>query len=166
MRYSRLPVLVQVRWETDKAPDPMNNTNYEITEQEPTAEEFLALRSAVGWSNPLLQTAQSAISGSLFCVCVRHNGELVAFGRVVGDGSFIFYIQDMIVHPDHQKQGLGRAVMDRIMSYIEAAGGDDAYIGLMAARGASGFYERFGFSIREEEQPGMQRMPVFRQGGN
>lgn len=140
----------------------MNDAVYEIVEQKPTAEEYLALRSVVGWGNPSLETAESAITGSLFCVCVRHNAKLVAFGRVVGDGSFIFYIQDMIVHPEYQKQGLGKAIMERIMSYIEAAGGGDAYIGLMAARGVRGFYERFGFSVRKDDQPGMQKLPAFR----
>lgn len=140
----------------------MTDTEYTLTEHLPMVEEYLAIRNAVQWSNPTVETAASALNGSLSCVCIRHNDKLVAFGRVVGDGSFTFYIQDMIVHPEHQGKGLGKAVMHRIMRYIQAAGGEDAYIGLMAARNAVGFYEQFGFSARPESAPGMQKLPTFR----
>lgn len=139
----------------------MVDSEYVVTEGKPSVEEYLALRSAVRWINPSPETAASGLDGSLVCVCVVHDGKLVGFGRVVGDGCFTFYIQDVIVHPDHQGNGLGRAIMNRIVSYIEAVGGRDAYIGLMAARGAAGFYERFGFTVRPEDSPGMQRLPMF-----
>jgi GNAT superfamily N-acetyltransferase len=135
---------------------------YSISEQIPFVEEYLALRSAVRWGSPTPKTAESGLRDSLLCVCVRCQGALVGFGRVVGDGHFVFYVQDMIVHPDHQGKGLGRAVMDRILAYVEDAGGEDAYIGLMAARGAVAFYEHFGFSERPAGSPGMQKLPGFR----
>ena len=130
---------------------------YAISEQKPLADEYAALRNAVGWGNLPLETAEGALEGAMFCVSVRYGRELVGFGRVVGDGCFTFYIQDIIIHPDHQRKGLGKAVMGRIMGYIESAGLEGAYIGLMAARGAVGFYEQLGFKTRPQDAPGMER---------
>ncbi len=138
------------------------NTKYTINEETPSPEEFIALRTAVGWGGPSPETAAGGLSGSLICVCVRKDGELVGFGRVIGDGCFAFYIQDMIVHPDHQRRGIGKAVMERIMSYIEGAGSGDSQVGLMAATGSPAFYERFGFKVRPAEAPGMQIRPLRR----
>ena len=134
----------------------MIDSEYVITEKTPLVQEFIALRTAVGWGELNRDALARGLSGSLMCVCVRHGGKLVGFGRVVGDGCFVFYIQDMIVHPDHQRKGLGKAVMSRIMGYIETAGGEDIYIGLMATKGKAGFYEQFGFMARPEDAPGMQ----------
>lgn len=140
----------------------MMDNEYIISEQKPLAEEYLALRTSVQWSNPAVVTAAAALDGSLYCVGIRHGDKLVAFGRVIGDGSFNFYIQDMIVVPEHQGKGLGKAVMHQLMRYIESAGGEDAVVGLMAAKGVVGFYEQFEFTARPEEGPGMQRLPAFR----
>lgn len=138
------------------------DNEYTLTEQTPFVEEYLALRSTVHWRNPASVTAATALDGSLYCVCIRHGDKLVAFGRVIGDGSFNFYIQDMIVVPEHQGKGLGKAIMHHLMRYIESTGGEDAVVGLMAAKGAIGFYEQFDFTVRSAEAPGMQRLPLFR----
>ncbi len=131
------------------------NTEYVITEETPKVEEFIALRDAVGWGGISSETLAGGLSGSLMCVCVRKDGELVGFGRVIGDGCFTFYIQDIIVHPGHQRKGLGKAVMERVMRWIDSVGRDDSFVGLMAAKGAPEFYERFGFTARPPDPPGM-----------
>lgn len=141
------------------------NSEYEITERTPGVEEFIALRTAVEWGGPSPETAAGGLSGSLMCVCVRKDGELVGFGRVIGDGCFTFYIHDVIVHPDHQRKGIGKAVMDRIMSYIDSVGRDDSYVGLGAARGAIRFYEPYGFKARPPDAPGMQLWLKHRRAG-
>lgn len=132
------------------------NTEYTITDETPSPEEFIALRTAVGWGGPSLETLAGGLSGSLMCVSVRKDGRPVGFGRVIGDGLMAFYVQDIIIHPDHQRKGLGKAVMDRIMAWIDSVGRDDSYVGLMAASGVSEFYEQFGFTVRPPNAPGMQ----------
>jgi GNAT superfamily N-acetyltransferase len=54
----------------------------------------------------------------------------------------------MVVHPDHQGQGLGSRLMDALLEYIEANAPETAYINLMAD--IDGFYEQWGF---EETRP-------------
>ena len=60
----------------------------------------------MGWSAYTrdMPTLQRAISHSLHVVTARQDDRLVGLIRVVGDGLTIVYIQDLLVHPDFQKQ--------------------------------------------------------------
>ena len=81
-----------------------------LKESPPTAEDLSSLRTAVGWTNPELLIIESSISSSLFWVSIFQSDRLVACGRVVGDGFMYFYVQDVIVHPEFQKLGLGSKI--------------------------------------------------------
>ena len=85
---------------------------------------------------------------------VMEHGELVGMGRVVGDGGTIFYIQDVVVIPEHQGQGCGAMVMERIMNYIQTHAHNHSTVGLMAAFGKERFYEHYGFKCRPNEKLG------------
>lgn len=127
---------------------------YEISEALPSAEEFNTLRHSVGWKIHDLQVVRNSLPNSLYGVCVRCDGELVGMGRVVGDGGTIFYIQDVVVIPEHQGQGCGAMVMERIMNYIQTHAHNHSTVGLMAAFGKERFYEHYGFKCRPNEKLG------------
>lgn len=78
-------------------------------------------------------------------------------GRVVGDGGMYFYVQDVMVMPEFQGRGIGAAVMDAIMRYLEGATAGGAFVGLMAAEGSERFFQRYGFRRRPDDRPGMFR---------
>lgn len=59
--------------------------------------------------------------------------------RVIGDGGMTSYVQDVIVEPAHQGQGIGGQQMGRVMAYIGAHAVPGAVVGLMAAAGKEGF---------------------------
>lgn len=42
-------------------------------------------------------------------------GELVGMARVVGDGVTVAYIHDLLVDPDHQRRGIGRALLTEVL---------------------------------------------------
>jgi len=69
-------------------------------------------------------------------VVVLRGGEFVGCGRVVGDGGLYFYLQDIALLPEHQGRGLGAAIMDAVMAYLERTARRGAFIGLMAASDA------------------------------
>jgi hypothetical protein len=48
--------------------------------------------------------------------------------------------------------------MDAVLGYLEGAAKPGAFVGLMAAEGAGGFYERYGFQRRPDDRPGMFRV--------
>ena len=75
----------------------------------------------------------------------------------------MYYIQDVIVLPEYQRQGIGRQMMARVMDYIRTHASHNSIIGLMAAHGKETFYESYGFTRRPNERFGAG-MTMFWQG--
>jgi len=72
----------------------------------------------------------------------------------LGDGFTVFYIQDVLVHPEYQRNGIGKAMMQKVMAYIGLHACSKAVVGLMAASGKEEFYKWFGFTERPNESLG------------
>ena len=84
-------------------------------------EEILPLYEAVGWSNYTSNPTmlQNALEHSLFLISARdEDGKLVGFLRAVGDGYSILYIQDIIVLPEYQRQGIGTQLLRQTLKYF------------------------------------------------
>jgi GNAT superfamily N-acetyltransferase len=130
---------------------------YRIEERPPTVSELRTLNQAVDWGDlPEDDDAVArGLAASLFGVVVTVAGQTVACGRLVGDGGVYFYVQDVIVIPEHQRQGVGDLVMAEVWGHLREHAPKGATIGLMAAVDRAGFYERWGFAARPAEGPGM-----------
>ncbi len=120
---------------------------------------YLKLRYEVGWKTLTEEQAKRAIENSLYTVVVYDNDEPIGMGRIVGDGAVICYIQDLIVIPQYQKQGVGHMIMESLIDYVNKIKipGTDIMLDLMCAKGRESFYKRYGFIARPTEQlgPGM-----------
>jgi ribosomal protein S18 acetylase RimI-like enzyme len=127
----------------------------ELIDRVPSPEEYLALRLSAGWHALPKPAVKTGLHNSLYAVCAVSEERVVGCGRISGDGGIYFYIQDLIVRPNFQRRGLGTRLMDRLMAYVHQHAQNGAFIGLMAAPGLAGFYERFGFSVYPEDSPGM-----------
>lgn len=127
------------------------NDAYEIIESAPTVEDYRTVRSRAGLSPKSAAQAAGALAGSWRFVHVRHRatGQTVAMGRVLGDGGWYFHIADMAVLPEHQRQGLGRAVLDHLLRAIQDAAPDDPFITLLADPPGVRLYESMGFRATE-----------------
>lgn len=79
-------------------------------------EQIKALYQQHGWLAYLQDDAKlaRAFDNSLYILGAYDGGELVGFIRCVGDGEHIVLVQDLIVAPTHQRQGIGRALMRRV----------------------------------------------------
>ena len=123
----------------------------------PTVDEFRALRRAAGWFVPEAQAVPEALKNSLAAVCVEKDGHIIGVGRVGGDGALCFYVQDVMVLPEHQRKGYGTMIMDALMEWIHKTAKPTAVIGLFSARGMEQFYARYGFVERPTSNlgPGM-----------
>lgn len=49
-------------------------------------------------------------------VTARDNEELIGIARCLTDSVFIWYLQDIIVHPAHQRRGIGRALFQQCLA--------------------------------------------------
>ena len=122
----------------------------------PTPTEYFALFQTTGWNDAYQLTALDlarALRESAFMVSAYDEGRLVGFGRVVSD-SIHAMIYDLIVAPDHQRQGIGGEILDRLVKHCQATRSRD--IQLFCASGKRDFYERHGFEARPDDAPGMQ----------
>ncbi|GAC26693.1 GCN5-related N-acetyltransferase [Paraglaciecola mesophila KMM 241] len=133
--------------------------HYQVIAECPAVDEFCALRKQVGWGETDVNMAALSLKNTLYCVCIRQSKILLAMGRVVGDSAMYFYIQDVIVAPAYQGQGLGHLIMLNIEEYLQASAQKGATIGLLAAQGKSAFYERYDYMQRPSKTlgPGMCR---------
>lgn len=82
-----------------------------------TDAEVLALYSSVGWTaytaNPEL--LHQAVRNSSFVVTARAaDGTLVGLARTVSDDATICYVQDILVTPEFQGTGVGRALFSQV----------------------------------------------------
>lgn len=129
-----------------------------IVHRIPTVVEYQRLRNTTNWGYISDQTVAEALQNTLFSVCVLVEDQIIAMGRIVGDGAIYFYIQDVIVSPDHKEKGLGKQVMNELDQWLNKNAPENAFIGLMAATDVAGFYRKFGYQIRPEDRPGMYRV--------
>ncbi len=134
---------------------------YELVDAPPTLEEYLRLRRESGLSPKTAAQGAPVLANSWCFVHVRHtaSGETVAMGRVIGDGGWYFHVADMAVLPSHQRQGLGRIVLQQLLDRIQAEAPDTPWITLLADPPGVRLYEQMGFQPTAPGSVGMSWHP-------
>jgi ribosomal protein S18 acetylase RimI-like enzyme len=125
-----------------------------IVDRLPTAAEYNWLRQTVGWRTYPEEVIEKALPNTMYGVCAYQGEKLVGMARIIGDRGMVYYIQDVIVIPECQRQGIGTQLMDAIMAYIRAHASLNSIIGLMSAVGKEAFYEQYGFTTRPTDKLG------------
>jgi GNAT superfamily N-acetyltransferase len=84
--------------------------------------ELLALYNAVGWTAYTRHPASlsAAIAGSSYVVTARRGPRLVGLARAVSDDATVCYLQDVLVVPDEQRSGIGRALVAAVLGRYAA----------------------------------------------
>lgn len=79
--------------------------------------DALVLYQAVGWNmytrDP--KKLERAIAQSLSVLGAHDGNRLVGLIRAVGDGETILFIQDLLVLPSYQRQGIGRQLVNALV---------------------------------------------------
>jgi ribosomal protein S18 acetylase RimI-like enzyme len=126
--------------------------SFVVSHELPSVEDYCALRVSSGLSAKDEEAARVGLKNSNFCVTVRDGQKLIGMGRVVGDGGCFVQIVDIAVHPEFQKNGLGRKIMEEIMTFVKDHLPKSCFVSLFADVGF--LYEKFGF-IPSEKSKGM-----------
>ncbi|MCP4321995.1 MAG: GNAT family N-acetyltransferase [Alteromonadales bacterium] len=121
---------------------------YIIESSKPSPKEFALLRAKVGWGDTDLIMAEVSLDNSLFHISARIDNRLIGMGRVIGDGSLFFYVQDLVVDPEFHSKGIGTALMQRIELYLSKVAKKGATIGLLSAKGKEPFYTKYDYLKR------------------
>ena len=79
--------------------------------------EILKLYSSVGWTayTDEPQTLKQGFQNSLLVLAAYEGEELLGIIRVVGDGVTVVFIQDLLVFPEKQRNGVGTALVKAVL---------------------------------------------------
>ena len=80
-------------------------------------EEILRLYTEVGWTayTKDMSTLEQGYKHSLLVLSAYENEELLGIVRAVGDGHTIVFVQDILVFPEKQRQGVGTALLKAVL---------------------------------------------------
>ena len=79
--------------------------------------EILQLYQSVGWvaytDHP--EVLKKGFENSLLTLAAYKGDQLLGIIRTVGDGHTIVFVQDILVFPEHQRKGVGSALLQVIL---------------------------------------------------
>jgi GNAT superfamily N-acetyltransferase len=81
----------------------------------------------------------------------------VGMGRLLGDGGWYFHVADMAVLPEHQRRGLGDAILTALLERIRRGAPAGAHVNLIADPPGRRLYARHGFTPTAPDSIGMAR---------
>lgn len=81
-------------------------------------DEIKRLYTEVGWSayTENMLTLEQGYKNSLLVLAAYEDEELLGIIRVVGDGFTIVFVQDILVFPQKQRQGVGTALLKAVLA--------------------------------------------------
>lgn len=86
------------------------------------SDEILRLYTQVGWTayTEDMPALERGYKNSLYILAAYENDQLLGIIRVVGDGATVILIQDIIVCPERQRQGIGTALLKAVLDRYSA----------------------------------------------
>lgn len=120
------------------------NIEYSLYPETPSVDDYLRPRRIAGLTPRSIAAAEIGLPHTVAAVVVRRDQVVVGMGRAIGDGLF-FQIVDIAVDPEHQKKGIGKAIMAGLMEQLEKRATAEAYVSLIADGDARHLYAQFGF---------------------
>lgn len=131
----------------------------QLVEDQLDIDTYMELREAVHFPKLSRDQARRGLDNSLYTLVAFKDGKAVGMGRIVGDGAIICYVQDLIIRPEVQGEGIGGLILENLRSFVVNIGfpGTTMMFDLMCARGREPFYKKHGFIARPTESlgPGM-----------
>ena len=127
----------------------------------PDIDDYLRLRADTGLTPKTAEQAEPIFENSWLWVHAieKGSGQTVGMGRVIGDSGWCFLITDMATDPAHQRRGIGRAILEELLSEILSSAPDNPYVVLLADALGRPLYRSMGFAETAPHSIGMQYVP-------
>ena len=122
------------------------------------ADEILQLYTQVGWTayTEDMPALERGYKNSLLILAAYENGELLGIVRVVGDGTTIVLVQDILVYPARQRQGIGTALLKAVLERYKNV--RQVHIGLVRAKHT----DRYTHLLQSRESGVVDKVPMLR----
>lgn len=96
----------------------MHKNNITYTTEKPTQlDEIICLYCSVGWTrytgSP--DALMTALQNSTYVISAYQNDQLMGLIRGLSDSVSIHVVQDLLVHPKHQRAGVGHTLMKKAL---------------------------------------------------
>lgn len=106
----------------------------------------LEIYDSVGWTNYTDRPTmlQKSLEHSLLVLAAFDGDRLVGLLRAVGDGHSIVFIQDILVLPIYQRQGIGRQLLEQAITHFP--GIYQLHLLTDNTEKTRSFYEELGFT--------------------
>ncbi len=105
--------------------------------------EVSALLKTTYWADKRSkeQIVKSMRNSACYGIVSEEEKKLIGFARVISDFATTYYLCDVIIDQTYRHRGLGKALVEYIVSRPEYRG----LRGLLLTKDAHGLYEKFGF---------------------
>lgn|SRR5579875_2063681 len=103
-------------------------------------DELKEIYASVGWTKHTKEIIKQVFEASNVFAFATVNGRIVGCGRAITDGVFNAAIYDVIVHPEFQKQGIARQIMENLLDQLRNV----SCVHLIATTGNEEFYKKLG----------------------
>jgi N-acetylglutamate synthase-like GNAT family acetyltransferase len=90
-------------------------------------------------------------------ISVWNDPDLIGFARATSDGIYRATIWDVVIHPDYQGAGLGRKLVQTVLSHPKLYRVERVY--LMTTQQQT-FYEKIGFEANSSTTMVLHNQPV------
>lgn len=117
--------------------------NYEFN-QPVSVDKIVELRNSVGW-NGMKDCYNNVLMTSYFHVACYDDEKLIGYIDVVSNSVTDAYIQDLIVNPNYQGQGIGTELMNKTITYLKEK--NIYVISMLFEERLREFYKKFGFNM-------------------
>ncbi len=111
----------------------------EITEL--NLQELREVYRSVGWMKHDEEVIRTVFEANTHKVFAVKEGVVIGFARALSDGIFNAAIYDVVVHKQHQGEGIARLLLERILDELKEV----SCIHLISTTGNMAFYEKCGF---------------------
>lgn len=121
----------------------MEKISYSIHPPE-NFKELLNIYEMLGWNslNLSVDELEKMCKQSWYAMYAYHDQQLVGMGRVISDGVITAMICGVCVMPHYQSKGIGKEIMNRIISHCEQ---NKVIPQLMCVENLETYYETLGF---------------------
>ncbi len=107
-----------------------------------SVKELADLRESIGW-NRMENEYKNPLLTSYYHIAVYEKEVLIGYIDCVSNGVTDAYIQDLMVHPDYQRRGIGTELMTIMINYLKQK--HIYMISVVFEENLKPFYEKFGF---------------------
>lgn len=113
-------------------------------DKRPTADQIIELYDQSGLPRPTQdkERIQKMYDSSNLIVTAWDNDILVGVSRSITDWAWSCYLADLAIHPDYQKGGIGKKLIDLTKEKV----GDQVMILLLSVPTAMTYYPKVGFT--------------------